>query len=154
MENRTVTKVPYSQSHIKFFIRRTGTFPSNPQRRQNCLNLVAIPWGFNLLSFSLPHIYLQKLQNLLILHGSCSEFLAPEWLMTPPRSCNKELYLPNSIFFPSSLILENEKIDSKKEYQPKTDEQPEKFQHKHVTFGKVRSKWEEDLILAGMRQVS
>lgn len=87
--------------------------------------------------------------------GQVLKFLFHEWLVPPPRSCNKELYLPNSTFFPSSLILENEEIDlTEKKYQPKTDEQGEKFQHKHVMFGKIRSKREEDLKLAGMRQVS
>lgn len=42
--------------------------------------------------------------------GQVLRFLFPAWLMLPPGSCNKELYLPNSVFFPSSLILENEEI--------------------------------------------
>jgi len=42
--------------------------------------------------------------------GQVLRFLLLEWLMLPPGSCNQELYLPNSVFFPSSLILENEEI--------------------------------------------
>lgn len=75
--------------------------------------------------------------------------------MLQPRSCNEELYLPNSVFFSFSLILKNKEINViDKKNQPKIDKKPENFQHKHVMFGKVRSKWEKDLTLAEVRQVS
>lgn len=87
--------------------------------------------------------------------GQVQSFLFPVWLMPSTRTSNKDLYLPKNIFFPSSLNLGNDKIAlTEKKYQTETDNQLEKFQHKHVTFGKIRSKWKEDFTLAGMRQVS
>lgn len=81
-----------------------------------------------------------------------SFFFFPKWLM-PPTS--KRNYNCHTTFFPSSLNLGNDEIAlTEKKYQTKADDQLENFQHKHVMFGKIRSKWKEDVTLAGMRQVS
>lgn len=148
-----VTKISYSHSYIRFFIHRTGTFPFNLQRCQNYLKFGAIPWGFNFL-FSPSYLSLKAAESENFAWvGFAYFFFLSGWC------CNQEVvtrsYTFYSTFVSFSLILENEEINvTEKKNQPKTDEEPEKFHHKHVMFGKVRSKWGKDLTLAEMRQVS